>query len=99
MQIVSLDNATTAAGVEFTLNDIDVNKNGETRVAVLKTSNFDGKTLSLEVAAPGTANWYTTSVTFASLADAAVILLRANYKYRIVPSATGGALAVSLMFF
>lgn len=98
MQIVSIAPADNAPK-QFTLADIDGNRNGDVRIALLLGSVFDGKTLSLEVQAPGTSNWYATGVTFAAMADTAVATLRPNYTYRINSSAWGGALAVSLMFF
>jgi hypothetical protein len=98
MQIVSVAPA-DAAPKQFTLNDVDGNRNGDVRVAILLGSVFDSKTLSLEVQAPGTANWYATGVNFAAMTDTAIVTLRPNYTYRINSSSWGGALAVSLMFF
>lgn len=99
MRVVSLDNTTPADGVSFTLADVDTNKNGDVRMAIKKASVFDSKTIAIEVQHPSNSDWYTTGVSIATEADCAVIALRPNYTYRAIPSATGGALNVSLMFF
>lgn len=98
MQVVTFAPADAAAKT-FVLSDIDGNRNGDVRAVIKTGSNFDGKTLTLQVQHPTNQDWYETGMSFAAVTDAAVGLLKANYTYRLSASAYGGNLAVSFMFF
>lgn len=91
--------ATGATGIEFALTDKEVGRDDQVRLAVKADSNFDSKTLKLQVAAPDDGTWYETGISLSDTNGAAVIKLRPNYKYRLIPSATGGAVNITVMFF